>query len=251
MIDDLNKILKKYVAIFINEYSDFLSLEQLESLKSINFSDAIKEADIPKPFGIVSLDRIYLSKTSNELINNLRNMPGYNTNHCELNNKNMSSYLKYMCDNGYDINDYYSDILMYFVFRYVIKNTSGFINGLINQEMKYISIKYSLRLANLYAREEAIVNKISPIIGLNSCRKILFLDKASAFKYLNDNHGFRVAKLVNDIDILMEDVYGTIEKKEYHDYNGFLDYIDDYDHLLYGDVYNYILDYEIENSLIN
>ena len=251
MIDDLNKLFRKYVSIFISEYSDFLSKEQLESLKTINFNNTICLDNVSKPFGYVSLGRIHLSNYSNELINNLRVMPNYNSNRSVLDNKNMSSYLKYMCDNGYNVIDYYSDILMYFVFKFVIKNSSGLINGLINQEMKYISIKYSLRIANLYAREEAIVNKISPILGLNSCRKILFLDKASAFKYLNDNHGFRIAKLVNDVENLIEDEYNFIEKKDYDGYNGFLDYAEDYDNILYGDVYNYILDFEAENTFIN
>ncbi len=176
-------------------------------------------------------------------------MPNYNTIGTTLDNKNMSSYLKYMCDNGYKIDDYYKDILMYFVFKLVIKDNSGLINGLINQEMKYLSIKYSLRIANLYAREEAIVDKVSHILGLNTCRKIIFLDKATSFKYLNDNCGFKVAKLILNIDNLIENEYKNIKNKEYNGYIGLLDYTEEYDNLLYGDAYNCILDYEVENNL--
>ena len=143
MVDDLNKLFKKYVAIFINEYSDFLSKEQLEVLKSINYDDIIKLDNIPKPLGVISLGRVCLPKTS-EIFKNFKSMPDFNTKRDELDNKNMTSYIKYMCDNGYDIDDYYSDILMYFVFKMVIKKSSGLINGLINQEMKYLSIKYSI-----------------------------------------------------------------------------------------------------------
>lgn len=249
MIDKLNNIFKKYVTVFIQEYADYLSREQLETLKEFNFNNAIKLDNVNKPFGIISLGQINLSNSSEELINNLRKMPNYNSVHYELNNRNMSSYLKYMCDSGYDLIDYYSDILMYFVFFLVIKNTNGLINGLISQEMKYLSIKYDLRLAFLYPREEVITNKITPFLGIDGCRKVIFSDSATSFKYLNDNYGFRVAKLVSDVIELTQDEYEKLEKKEYAGYTGFLDYTTDYDHLSYGDVYNYILDFEVENEL--
>ena len=249
MIDSLNNIFKKYVAIFIEEYGDYLSREQLEALKNFNFSNAIKLDSTNKPFGIVSLGQVNLSSYSEELINNLKKMPNYNTARYQLNNKNLSSYLKYMCDSGYNLIDYYSDILMYFVFKLVIKNKSGLINGLINQEIKYLSLKYNLRLAYLYPREETIATKITPFLGIEGCRKVIFSDSATAFKYLNDNFGFRVAKLVNDVDELTQDEYEKLDKKDYVGYNGFLDYTDDYDHLSYGDVYNCILDFETENEL--
>ncbi len=249
MIENLNNIFKKYVAIFLQEYDDYLSREQLELLKDFNFNNAIKLDSTSKPFGIISLGQINLSDYSEELINSLKKMPNYNSYHYELNNKNISSYLKYMCDSGYNLIDYYSDILMYFVFKLVIKNPNGLINGLINQEMKFLSIKYDLRLAFLYPREEAITARITPFLGIEGCRKVIFSDSATAFKYLNDNMGFRVAKLVNGVEELINDEYQKLDNKEYVGYNGFLDYATDYDHLSYGDVYNYILDFEVENEL--
>ena len=249
MIDELNSIFKKYIAIFVKEYSDFLSKEQLELLKTINFNNAIKLDGTNRPFGVISLGQVNLSDYSEELINNLKKMPNYNTLHTELNNRTMSAYLKYMCDNGYSLIDYYSDILMYFVFKLVIKNPNGFINGLISQEMKYLGIKYSLRIAYLYPREENITNKVTSILGVEGCRKVIFSDSATAFKYLNDNFGFKVAKLVNDLEELVEDEYQKLEKKEYAGYSGFLDYAEDYDHLSYGEVYNHILEYEVENEV--
>lgn len=250
MIEDLNKIFKKYVSIFIEEYAGYLSKEQLEGLKDINFNNAIKLDSTNKPFGIISLGQINLSDYSEELINNLKKMPNYNSHHYNLNNKNLSSYLKYMCDNGYSTYDYYTDILMYFVFKLVIKNPSSLINGLVNQEIKYLSIKYSCRFANLYSREEAITTKLTPFLGVDGCRKVIFSDSATAFKYLNDNKGFRVAKLVNDVSRLIDNEHKSLDKNEYNGYSGFLNYATDYDHLSYGDVYNHILDFEVENSLI-
>ena len=105
MIELLNNIFKKYVAIFIGEYADYLSKEQLESLKGINFNNAIKLDSTSKPFGMISLGQVNLSDYSEELINSLKKMPNYNSYHYELNNKNMSSYLKYMCDSGYNLVD--------------------------------------------------------------------------------------------------------------------------------------------------
>ena len=96
MIDDLNKVFKKYVSVFIQEYADYLSVEQLELLRGINFDNAIKLDSTNKPFGIINLGQINLSDYSEELINNLKKMPNYNTSRYELNNRNLSAYLKYM-----------------------------------------------------------------------------------------------------------------------------------------------------------
>lgn len=249
MIDELNELFKKYVSVFIEEYAAYLSREQFELLKDINFNNAIKLNSTSTPFGVVSLGQVNLPDYSSELIDNLKKMPSYNSSHGDLDNKNMASYLKYMCNSGYSLFDYYSDILMYFVFKLVIKNTNGLINGLINQEIKYLSVKYGFRFANLYPREEVITAKITPFIGMDGSRKVLFSDRATSFKYLNDNMGFRVAKLVNDVEELIRDEYQKLESKEYQGYTGFLDYAHDYDHLSYGDVYNCILDFEAENSV--
>ena len=94
---------------------------------------------------------------------------------------------------------------MYFVFKLIIKNPNGLKNGLINQEMKYLSVKYSTRFAFLYPREESITNKITPFLGIDGCRKVIFSDSATAFKYLNDTKGYRIAKLVDDISSLIEE----------------------------------------------
>lgn len=251
MIERLNTIFKKYVAIFLSEYKDFLSKDQLEILKSINYEKTIIIDETGKPFGNISLGQIHLASSSEKMINNMRILPEYNSHHTLLQNKNMASYLKYICDNGYDVFDYYSDILMYFVFDLVIKNQSALIKGFINQEIKYLSIKYSLRMAHLYAREEFIVGKITPIIGIEGCRKVLFSDVATSFKYLNDIKGFSIAQLVNDVENLMEEEYSKLSQKDYYGYEGFLDYAYDYDHVSYGEVYNYLLDYEVHNSLVS
>lgn len=251
MIDELNKVFKEYVSIFIQEYTDYLSIEQLDLLKSINFNNAIKLDSTSKPFGIISLGQINLSDYSEELINNLKKMPSYNSKHDKLNNKNLASYLRYMCDSGYSLLDYYSDILMYFVFKLVIKNSNGLIDGLINREIKTLASKYSFRFANLYPREEAIVSKLTKFLDTDECRKIIFSDNATSFKYLNDNKGFRVAELIDNVQELIDDEYQELSNKDYNGYTGFLDYTVDYDNLSYGSVYNCILNYEAENELAN
>ena len=249
MIDNLNKIFKKYVAIFLNEYQDFLSKEQLEILRNIDYEKTIVIDEIQRPFGTVLLGQIHLSSDSEKMINDFKKMSEFNSQHTILHNKNLSSYLEYMCNNGYSLEDYYSDILMYFVFNLVIKNPSGLINGLINQEIRYLGIKYHLRVPSLFAREGAIVSKITSVLGMNGCRKIIFNDRATAFKYLNDEKGFRIAKLVSDIEEKIEEEYSKVSQKEYTGYKGFLDYAYEYDHLGYGEAYNCLLDYEVENVI--
>ena len=246
----LDVMLKKYVSIFLEEYRDFLSCEQINVLKNINYEKIIKLDNIDVPFGNVMFGIIYLSSTSNDLINRLSKMDGFNSKKSMLTNNNLSSYLKYMCENGYSLLEYYGDILMYFVFKLVVKDNSGFTNGLINQELKYLSIKYSIRCANLYAREEMVVDKISPILEYRVMKKILFMDKTTRFRFLSENIGYRYAILVDNVDKLIEEEYGKLNKKGYAGLNGFLEYADMYDHLSYVDAYNYILDFQIDNNMV-
>ena len=246
----LAEMLRKDVNIFLNEYEKFLSHEQLEVLKSIDYGKIIKIEDTNNPFGCVMFGNVYLSSISSDLIISLSKMEGFNSKRSNLSNKNLSSYLKYMCENGYSLLEYFGDILMYFVFKLVIKDDSGFTNGLINQEIKYLSIKYSIRCANLYAREEMVVGKISPILKADLMKKILFMDKVTRFKFLSENMVFRYAKLVNDVDNIIEGKYSKLNKDNFDGLNGFLDYTDKYDHLSYADAYNYILDFKIENNLV-
>lgn len=252
MKDELITILKKYVMIFLNEYSAFLSKNDIELLKNINYEDIFVFDDLSIPFGTVFLNKIYLSNSNDELLNRLKSMPNYNSLRRPLNSKNLSSYLKYMCDNGYNLLDFYSDILMYFIFSLIIKNNSFLINGFINQEMQLLSIKYNLRIAPLYAREEKIISKITPIFKFDGIRKMLFMDMPTCFKYINDNYGYRYAKMVNDIFNIVNDKYNeVIKNKDYIGINGIIEYTNNYDYLSYSDVYNYFLDFEVENSFIN
>ncbi len=252
MKNELITILKKYVMIFLNEYKDFLTRQDLETLRNLDYDNIFIFDDINIPFGTVFLDKIYLCNSNYELLNRLKEMPNYNSLRRPLNNHNLSSYLKYMCDNGYSLLDFYSDILMYFLFSMVVKNDSFLVKGIINQEMQLLSIKYNLRVASLYAREEKIIEKITPIFKFDGIRKMLFMDMPTCFKYLNDYYGYRYAKMVNDLFYLVDDEHNKkIKNKEYSGVNGLIEYTNDYDHLSYGDVYNYFLDFEAENTFIN
>ena len=250
MKNELITILKKYISIFINEYKSYLTEQDLERLNNLDYDNIFVFDDINIPFGEVFLDKIFLNNSNNKLISNLENMPNYNSKKSNLNNKNLSSYLKYMCENGYSLLDFYSDILMYFVFSMVIKNDSFLIKGFINQEIHLLSIKYNLRIASLYAREEKIVERITPIFKYDGMRKMLFMDMPTCFNHIALNYGFRYAIMVNDIFNMVNDEYSKcIKDKEYIDVNGIIEYTNDYDHLSYGEVYNYLLDFEVSESI--
>ena len=111
----LNDLLKKYVNIFIDEYAKILDYEQLDILRNINYDKVIHFNDLNYPLGIVNFNQIYLSDNVDSLINAISNMPNYGKINSNLNNKNYSSYLKYICDNGYTKEEYYADQLMYFI----------------------------------------------------------------------------------------------------------------------------------------
>ena len=102
----------------------------------------------------------------------------------------------------------------------------------------------------MYAREEKIVGKLSSILSYDVIRKILFMDKPSGFKYINDNYGFRYAELLNNIINLVDIEYKKINK-DYSGIKGLIEYTNDYDNLSYSDVYNCILDFEADNIFTN
>ena len=249
MNKELSELLKKYVGIFVNEYVDYLSSDQLEILRSIDYEHIISFSDVTRPFGKISLGKIVLSNANEALIKNLTSMPEYNKAKYRLNNKNMSSYLKYMCENGYDLKSYLNDLLMYFVFFLVIKNPSPFIYGLINQEIRYLGMKYGIRCPYLYAKEDFIISKMAPIIKIEGLRRILFMDRVSAFKYLNENYGFRYANFVEDMSKLLKEQYQKVEEKDYSGFEGFLNYTEDYDSIMYTDAYNCLLDFKARNGI--
>ena len=244
MREKLSGLLKKYVTIFMNEYANFLTKQQLQLLKSINYDKIIKMSDFSIPVGIINYDQIYLS-------NNLVNIPRTrNVREGWLNNKNYTSYLKYLNNIGCDTYRYYSDQLMFLVFKLVIGNDKGIINGFINHEVNNLRRKYRFQAVNLYKREEIISNKVMNILGHDNCLRIMFMDMPSSFKYLNDNLGYRYADFYYQITMLVDHQYQKIQLDKYTTRDGLIKYANDYDKLLYGDAYNYLLDFSINNSRI-
>ncbi len=248
MKNKLVELLKKYVVIFINEYSNYLTNDQLSLLKNINYDNVFVFDNLTMPFGDVFDEQIYLSNVNEELIKYFKNMPNYNIHKSFLDNNNLSSYLKYMCENGYDVINLYSDILMYFIFFLVIKNSSNLFKGFINQEIHFLNIKYSLKGASLYAKEEKIATKITPYFKLEIIRQILFMDRPTSFKFLNDHFGFRYAKLVDNVSNLMDNQYQELFNHEYSGFDGLLEYVMKYDQLLYVNAYDCILNFNVQNN---
>lgn len=242
----LNDLLKEYVNIFIDEYSNYLNKESLEILKNIDYDHIINFSNVSNPIGSINLDQIYLSDSINELITTMKNMDNYGQRKYYMNNRNYTSYLKYVCDNGYDAFHYYSDHLMYFVFKLVIPNNSGLINGLISQEVDYLSRKYNFSKVDLYSREHLIAQNFSKLFDNNISRKLIFMDKVSAFRYLSENVGYKYAKLFYDISNLIDSKYLKIQNKKYIGFDGVVNYAKDYDDTNYSEVYNHLLDFKVE-----
>lgn len=243
MKDKLSDLLKKYVNIFINEYSDYLNKEQLSLLKNINYEKIIKMSDFNLPVGIINYNSIYIS-------NNLLDIPKKKEQEAFLNNKNYTSYLKHLNNVGCNTYEYYTHQLMFLVFKLVIGTDSGIINGFINFEINNLKRKYRFQAVNLYQREEVISSKVIKVLGYNHTRKIMFMDMPSAFKYLNDYLGYRYADFYYQITELVDYEYGKLNLDKYTGNNGLTNYAKDYDHLLYGDAYNYLLDFNINNNVL-
>jgi len=247
-ISKLKESLKRFVAIFVKEYSKYLDRDQLETLKNIDYESIIHIDENNYPIGFVNLNQIYLNNKVDELINTMKTMDNYGHYNTFLNNKNFTSYLKYARDNGYDSYAFYADQLIYLVFDLIIKNKSFLNKGFINLEVRNISRKYHIQLPNLYSREEKIAGRILRVLERKHILNILFKNEIDAYKYLCENVGYRYAEMYNDVTGLVDDNASFLKNKEYKGFNGFINYAKDYDGIKYGDVYNYLLDFYAENN---
>lgn len=242
MKDKLSGLLKKYINIFVKEYGNYLNKEQLITLKNINYDQIIKTNNFIIPVGIINYNSIYIS-------DNLLNIPKKNNYQSWLNNNNYTSYLKQLNNVGCNTYEYYAHQLMFLVFKLVIGNDSGLINGFINYEVNNLRRKYRFQAVNLYKREEVISQKIINLLARETVLKIMFMDMPTAFKYLNDNLGYRYADLYYQLTNIVDSEFQKIKPDNYTSNNGLIKYAHDYDQLLYGDAYNFLLDFNISNSL--
>jgi len=243
MKDRISSLLKRYVDIFLQEYASYLDKEQKEILNNINYSQVIKLSDFSIPVGIINYESIYIS-------DNLINIPKKQMTNTWLDNKNYTNYLNYLNNVGCDTYEYYVHQLMFLVFKLVIREDNGIINGFINSEVDRLRKKYKFQAVNLYKREEVISNKVRDILGNNTVLKIMFMDMPTAFKYLNDNLGYRYADFYYQITTLVQYEYQKIKLDRYTNSNGLVNYAHDYDKLLYGNAYDYLLDFNINNNIL-
>lgn len=241
MKDKISALLKKYVSIFLKEYSSYLNKDQLMLLKNIDYNQIIKISDFSIPVGIINYSSIYLS-------DNLLNIPKKNNiKESWLNNKNYTGYLKYLNEIGCNTYEYYAHQLMFLVFKLVIGKESGLINGFINYEVNNLRRKYRFQAVNLYQREEVISRRVIKVLGREKVLKIMFMDMPSSFRYLNDYLGYRYADFYYRITFLVDKEYQKIRPDKYTNKDGLINYAKDYDKLLYGEAYNYLLDFNINN----
>ena len=245
MDSKLIDLFKRYVTVFLKEYSNILDYSQKEILNNINYDKIIHFDNIAYPNGAIYLDQIYFPDCIDELIDTMHYMPLFGNNK-KFDNKHYTGYLEHMCRTSYSEDDYYIDHLMYMIFKLVIKEDNSFINGLINYEIVRIGRKYHLKFINLYEKEMKVVLKMSDIFDEDCFQRILFMDKISSFKYLSEHKGFSYANLVYDISNTMRNL---VSDNNYYGVDGIINYARDYDSLAYGDVYNELLDFKVENSL--
>jgi hypothetical protein len=247
-ISKLKESLKRYVAIFVKEYSKFLNREQLETLRNIDYDSIIHIDENNYPIGFVNLNQIYLNNKVDELVRTMKTMDNYGHYNTFLNNKTYTAYLKYARDNGYDSYAFYADQLIYLVFDLIVKNKSYLNKGFINLEVRNISRKYHIQLPNLYSREERIAGRILGVLERKHILNILFKNEVDAYKYLCENVGYRFAEMYADVTSLVDDNTSFLKTKDYTGFKGFINYAKDYDGIKYGDVYNYLLDFYAEND---
>ena len=74
------------------------------------------------------------------------------------------------------------------------------------------------------------------------------MELPTAYKYLNETMGYHYADFYYGILSIVDQEYKKIDLCNYNSDNGLLRYAHDYDHLLYGNAYNYLLDFNVNNK---
>lgn len=235
--------LKRFVNLFFQEYSKYLDKDQLEIIKNIDYEHIIHINSSNYPLGMISYNQIFFSDSTDVLIETMKKMDNYGKGNNKINNTNFTSYLKYVCENGYDSYSYYMDQLLYLIFQLVRYDNSGLNNGFINYEIRYLSIKHRLRIPNIYRREEALAEKFIKLIGHENLLNIMFKSHIDGYIYLKDHLGYRYAELYDNVSNLVNESYQKLSEKDYSGFQGYVDYARDYDSIGYGDVYNCILEF--------
>ena len=232
--------LKRFVNLFFQEYSKYLNKDQLETIKNINYDNIIHIDKLDYPLGITNLGQIYFNN-ADELMETMKKTDYYGSGNLTINNKNYTNYLQYMCEKKYNAYQYYSDQLLYMIFKLVRRDDSCLNNGLINYEITYLCYKYNIRIPNLYKKEEVIVERLIKIIGHEHLLNIIFKSYIDAYIYLNNNLGYRFAELYKNVYQMLDE--NNLVDKSYTGTQGYIDYARDYDDIGYGDALNCMLEF--------
>ena len=199
--------LKRFVNLFFQEYSKYLDKDQLEIIKSIDYEHIIHINDSNYPLGMVSYNQIFFSNSTDVLIETMKKMNNYGKGNDKINNSNFTSYLKYVCENGYNSYNYYIDQLLYLIFQLVRYDNSGLNNGFINYEIRYLSIKHHLKIPNIYRREEALES----LKAISYNKSISDEEFNNLFKELTDLRKIRIQN--NKEDIMLFDRVSELHQR--------------------------------------
>lgn len=221
VISSMIDVAKKVFEIIKMEYQDFLTLEKIELINNLNYSNLFKITDD-------NLPPVYLENETFYLKDNLN-----------LDTNLINPYLNYLRNNN--LETVYQELIIYMCLKLLCGEINPLKLGLIEKEVRYLANKYNIKTSNINNYKELeIANLVSDLLLDDLPVNIIFFDNnIEIFNYLTEEKGIKIAKLYHEISRKMISKYKGFSSNNF-DLISFSNYYND---INYEDISDLIYDF--------
>ena len=204
----LTEKIKKYIHIIRKEYEDYIPLDVLKRLDSIDdYEKILKIYDYGEINAYANNKSINMPLRAEKVIEFVSKIPGYgidknhkiyNSDNMIVNNNTFLTYLKHVFVSGTDTEGYYDDILLHEVMHFCGGDGASVLKEGINELLtRKVAQKYNLRTSCCgYPKEVKLAYELMECFGEDIVTSLGFIkgfDKEVEF--IRDNLGDTAAKL--------------------------------------------------------
>lgn len=221
--------LEKYINIIIKEYHEYLSNEQIQELKNMDYNKSVVIADT-KTISILVMDKkVYLPTEALNVINKLKKHPEYGTNKEHkaytketllTNDNTFEDYINHAVIKGITPLDYYLENLLH-----ESLHISGIVGvGVMSEaftelKTRELALKYNLETSGCgYPKEVKIALKLENILGEKIVNKIMFMHNIEdQLKYIEKILGKETRDFYEQTYLEMKKEYSKYNASAYRD----------------------------------
>ena len=225
--------LEKHISIIKEEYKEFVPIDTLNFLNSINnYEELIKIADTGTITCYVKNRKIYLPLLANKFLGYLKRVPGfgvrpkhktYTSDTLVLNDNTFNTYLIHAFLSGLSTEGFYEEMPLHEVMHLCGMNGSNaLLEGLTELKTRELAKKYDLKTSACgYPKEVKIVYKLQEMFGVSLMNKIAFSkSRLERRMIIIEELGEDALSLFEEINNLMEEEFQNKYYKQTSSFNG-------------------------------